>query len=129
MVGLVRQKIKQKAGIGKAMRETECDAYGENLVKATLPGAGWTLHHDAINLQVHRVATQSGMIGTMEVEDYFLRKLQEIAIQPESAMPFLGKKLRGHVPDKRHTGIASSKRPAGVDQFTEVKVIHNGAVH
>jgi hypothetical protein len=128
LVGLVGQKIRQKAGRGMSIRETECDAYGENLVKATLPGAGWTLHHDAINLQIHRVARQSGMVSTMEVEEYFLRRLQESAINPDSAMPLLGKQLRGYVPDGRQTGIASSKRPAGVDQFTEVKVIHSGAV-
>jgi hypothetical protein len=43
-------------------------------------------------------------------------------------MPLLGKQLRGYVPDGRQTGIASNKRPVGVDQFTEVKVIHSGAV-
>jgi hypothetical protein len=59
LVGLVGQTIRQKAGRGKSVRETECDAYGENLVKATLPGAGWTLHHAAIKLQIHRVARQS----------------------------------------------------------------------
>jgi hypothetical protein len=68
------------------------------------------------------------MVSTMEVEEYFLRGLHESAINPDSAMPLLGKKLRGYVPDGRQTGIASSKRPAGVDQFTEVKVIHSGAV-
>ena len=35
---------------GKRTRETECDAYGENLVKATLPGGGWVYHHNGINL-------------------------------------------------------------------------------
>ncbi len=54
--------------------------------------------------------------------------LQESAIQPDSAMPLLGKQLRGYVPDGRQTGIASSKRPAGVDQFTEIKVIHSGKI-
>ena len=39
LVGLVGQAIRQKAGRGMSVRETECDAYGENLVKATLPGA------------------------------------------------------------------------------------------
>jgi hypothetical protein len=73
LIGLVGQKIRPKARRGMNVRETECDAYGENLVKATLPGAEWTLHHDEINLQVHRVARQSGMVNTMEVEDYFLR--------------------------------------------------------
>jgi hypothetical protein len=38
--GLVGQKIRQKAGRGMSVRETECDVFGENLVKATLPGAG-----------------------------------------------------------------------------------------
>ena len=86
-----------------SVRETECDAFGEKLVKAALPGAGWTLHHDAINLQIHRVARQSGMVSTMEVEEYFLRRLQESAINPDFAMPLLGKQLRGYVPDGRQT--------------------------
>jgi hypothetical protein len=38
LVGLVGQKIRQKARRGKTARETECDAYGKNQVKATLPG-------------------------------------------------------------------------------------------
>ncbi len=43
-------------------------------------------------------------------------------------MSLLSKKLKGYVPDGHHTGIACGKYPAGVDQFTKVKVIHNGAV-
>ncbi len=43
-------------------------------------------------------------------------------------MPLLSKNLKGYVPDGRQTGIANIKYPAGVNQFTEVKVIHNGAV-
>jgi hypothetical protein len=39
LVGLVGEMIRQKAGRGMTVRETECDAFGENLVKATLPGA------------------------------------------------------------------------------------------
>jgi hypothetical protein len=39
LVGLVGQTIRQKAGRGMPVRETECDAYGKNLVKTTLPGA------------------------------------------------------------------------------------------
>ena len=39
LVGLVGQTIRQKAGRGTSMRETECNAFGENLVKANLPGA------------------------------------------------------------------------------------------
>jgi len=72
----VGQYIRQKEGGGKKDRETEYDTYGENLVKATLLGAGWTLHHDAINLQVHRIARQTGMVSNMEVEDFFFRRLQ-----------------------------------------------------
>ena len=75
LTGLVRQYIQQKVGGGRKDRETECDAYGENLVKATLPGAGCTLHHDAVNIQVHRIARQSGMVSSMEVEDVFMRRL------------------------------------------------------
>jgi len=57
-----------------------------------------------------------------------LRKLNESAIIPNNSMPLLNKHLKGYVPDGRRTGIASIKHPAGVDQLTEVKVIHNGTV-
>ncbi len=67
--------------------ETECDAYGENLIKATLPGARWALHHDAFNLQVHRIARQPGKTSPMEVEDLFMRKLGESVIILDNSMP------------------------------------------
>ena len=126
--GMVGQKILQKLGRGgRSQRETICDAFGENLVKATLPG-GWTYHHDGINVQLHRIFRQAGMTIDMEVEDSFLRKLRETAINPVTIVPLLSKNLEGYVPDGRQTGIANGKYPAGIDQFTEVKVIHNGTV-
>ena len=122
------RQIRQKTGRGKDVRDTECDAYGENLVKATLSGARWTLHLAAINLQVHMIAKQSGMNSSMEVGDFFMRRLGESAIIPDNNMPLLSKHLKGYVPDGRQTRVASSKHPAGIDQSTEVKVIHSGAV-
>jgi hypothetical protein len=119
---------RQRARRGKEVRETKCDAYGENLIKATLLGAGCALHHDAINLQVHRIAKQSGMVSSMEVEEFFTRRLSESAIIPDSNMPLINKHLKVYVPDGSQTGIASSKHPTRVDQFTEIKVIHNGTV-
>jgi hypothetical protein len=101
LVGLVGRQIRQKAGRGKDVRDTECDAYGENLIKATLPGARWTLHHDAINLQVRRTARQSGMTSSMEVGDFFMRRLSESAIISDNSMPLLSKHLKGYVPDGR----------------------------
>ncbi len=68
------------------------------------------------------------MVSSMKVEDLFIRRLSESAIIPDNNMPLLGKHLKGYVPDGRHTGIPSSKHPAGVDQFMEVKVIHSGKV-
>ena len=68
------------------------------------------------------------MVTDMEVEDYFLRKLRETTISPARYMPLLRKHLKGYVPDGHQTGIACGKYPAGVNQFTEVKVIHSGAV-
>ena len=127
-MGLVGRQIRKKAGRGKDVRETESYAYGENLIKETLPGARWVLHHDAINLQVHRIARQSGMTSSMEVGDFFMRRLNESAIISGNNMPLLSKHLKGYVPDGRQTGIASSKHSAGIDQFTEVKVIHCGTV-
>ena len=84
---------------GRQSRETECDVFGENLVKATLLGGGWTYHHNGINLQLHRISRQSGMVSDMEVEDYFLRKLRETAINPAQSVPLLSKHLKGYVPD------------------------------
>ena len=68
------------------------------------------------------------MTSDLEIEDYFLRKLKETAVNPSQNVPLLSKNLRGYVPDGRQTGIANSKYPAGVNQFTKVKVIHSGAV-
>jgi hypothetical protein len=44
------------------------------------------------------------------------------------SVPLLSKHLKGYVPDGHQTGIACRKYPVGVNQFTEVKVIHNGTV-
>ena len=119
----------QKSGRrGRRNRETECDVYAENLVKGTLPGGGWTYHHNGINLQLHKIFRQSGMCSDIEMEDYFLRRLKETAINPEQYVPLLSRNLKGYVPDGQHTRIACGKYPAGVNKFTEVKVIHSGAV-
>jgi len=114
--------------MGRRSRENTCDAYGENLVKATLTGGGWTHLYDGINLQLHKIFRQSGMVSDMEVEDFFLRKLRETAINPALSMPLLSRNLKGYVPDGHQTGIACGKYPAGVNQFTEVKVIHSGTM-
>ncbi len=98
---MVGQTIRQKADRGKKDREIECDAYGENLVKATLHGAGWTLQHDAINLQVHMIASQSDMVSNMEVDDLFLCRLQESALTLDNNVPLLSKHSKGYVPDGR----------------------------
>ena len=74
------------------------------------------------------IAKLSRMVNSMEVGDFFMRKLNESAIILDNIMSLLSKHLKGYVPDGRHTGIASSKHPVGVDQLTEVKVIHSGAV-
>jgi hypothetical protein len=68
------------------------------------------------------------MTSDMEVEDYFLKKLREMAINPDEIVPLLSKNLRGYVPEGHQTGIANSKYPAGVNHFTEIKVIHSGTV-
>jgi hypothetical protein len=64
----------------------------------------------------------------MEVEDLFIRMLRQSAVQPTNQVPLLNKQLKGYVPDGRQPGIASARHLGGVDQFTEVKVIHNGSV-
>jgi hypothetical protein len=44
-------------------------------------------------------------------------------------MSLLNKHLEGYVPDGRQIGIACNTFLAGIDQFTEAKVIHGGTVH
>ena len=68
------------------------------------------------------------MCNDMEAKDYFLRKLRETAINPTQYVPLLSRNLKGYVPDGHKIGIACGKYPAGVNQFTEVKVIHSGTL-
>jgi len=49
LTGLVGFDIKHKSEGGRDNIRIACDAYGENLVKAILPGSGWIYYHDAIN--------------------------------------------------------------------------------
>jgi hypothetical protein len=85
-------------------------------------------HQDGINLQLHRIFLQSGMASDVEVEDYFLRKLRETAINPVLFVPLLSRSLKGYVPYGHQTCITNGKYPTGIDQLTEVKVIHSGTV-
>jgi len=103
--GLGGHPILQKFGWkGRLNPETECDVYGETLVKATLLGGGLTYHHNGINLQLHKIFRQSGMVSDMEVEDYFLRKLRETSINPTLFVSLLSRNLKGYVSDGHHTG-------------------------
>jgi hypothetical protein len=76
------QTIQQKSGGGREDRISTCDPFGENLVKATLLGSGWTYYHNEINSQIHMIIRQKGMVSQLEIEDYFIRKLQGMAITP-----------------------------------------------
>jgi hypothetical protein len=49
------------------------------------------------------------MISQLEIEDYFIRKLQGMAILTDFEVPILSKHLKGYVPDGRQLGIASNK--------------------
>ena len=105
-------------GGGRPDRQTLCDAYGENLAKATLPGSGWTYHHDSIILQIHKIARQSRLFNEREIEDYFMRRLQKNVVLTNNYVPLLSKHLKGYVPDARQIGIACNKFPTGIDQLT-----------
>ena len=61
--GLEGQNIQRKSGGGREDRISTCHPYGENLVKATLPGSDWTYHHDEMNCQIHKIIRQSGMVS------------------------------------------------------------------
>ena len=53
----------------------------------------------------------------MEIEDNFMRKLQESAVSNNGFLPLLIRHLKGYVPDGRQTGIACNKYLASIDQF------------
>jgi hypothetical protein len=54
---------------------------------------------------------QSRMVNRMEVEDYFIRKLQIMNISQHNSLPILSTHLKGHVPDEMQLGIAWNKFP------------------
>jgi hypothetical protein len=60
-------------------------------------------HHDGINLQLHKIFTQLGMTSDLEIEDYFLRKLKETAINSGQHVLLLSRNLKGYVPNGRQT--------------------------
>ena len=74
------------------------------------------------------IIRQSGMVSQVEIEDYFIRKLQGMAVTPSESVPILCKHLKGYVTDGRQLGITCNKFLDGIGQFTEVKVIHNGTL-
>ena len=79
-------------------------------------------------MQIHMFIQQSGMISQLKIEDYLIRRLQGMVISSDFAVPILIKHMKGYVLDGLQLGISSQKFPAGIDQLTEVKVIHNGTV-
>jgi hypothetical protein len=89
--------IQRKARGGIDDMVVECDPYGESLVKASLLGLGWTYHHDEVNDQIHMIIEQYGMVSQIEIEDYFIRKLQGMAITTNDSVPILGKHLSGGI--------------------------------
>ena len=97
-------------------------------MEAKLPGSGWTYHYDAINNVIHKIIRQSGMESQLEIEDYFIKKVREMAFSPKNTVPIMKKHLRGYIPDGRQLGIACGKFTAGIDHFTEVPVIHSGTI-
>jgi len=97
--GLEGHAIPQKVGGGRDEKKSLCDPFGENLVKATLSGSGWTYHHNEINGQIHRIIIQSSMVSQMEIEDYLVRKLKGMAVTPNEPVPILSKHLGGYVLD------------------------------
>ena len=113
-------------GGGRDDKATLCDAHGENLVKATLPGSGRTYHHDEINQQIHMIIRQSGMTSELEIEHCFTKKLQGMVVSTDISVPILINHLKGYVPNGRQWRIACITFQEGIDQFTKVKVIHNG---
>ena len=57
------------------------------------------------------------MSSDMEIEDCFMRILQDSVVSNNIYMPLLSKHLKGHVPDGIQTGIASNKFQAGSEQI------------
>jgi len=62
------------------------------------------------------------MTSDMEIEDYFMRKLNESAVLNNGSLPLQSQHLKGYVSDGRQSGIACNKFPAGIDQFTKPRL-------
>jgi hypothetical protein len=79
--------MRYRSGDNRLDIETRCDAYGENLVHATLLGFCWTYHHYAINIHLRKIARQFiGMANDTKIEDYFLRKQDENVISSTNSI-------------------------------------------
>ena len=112
---LVVLDIRKKSGGGREDNRVECDAYGENLAKATLPGSGWTCHHDAINNVIDKIIRQFGMESQLKIEDYFINKVRGMAVSPENTVPIMNTHLKGYTSDGRQLGFACGTFPVGID--------------
>ena len=95
--GLEGLDIQHMSGEGRDDMKMTCDPFGENLVKATLPGARWTYHHDEVNQQIQKMVRQSRMVSQMKIEDFFIRKMQGMVISPDNTVPILNKHLKEYV--------------------------------
>ena len=80
------------------------EPFGENSVKAALLGSGRTYHYDEINNQIHKIIKQSCKVSQLKIEDYFIRKLQGMAVTPSESAPILNTHLKGYVPYGRQLG-------------------------
>ncbi len=71
---------------------------------------------------------KSNTVNQMEVvDDNFIRKLKGMANTPNESVPVLIKHLNEGVRPGQEAGITCNKFHGGIDKFTEVKYIHNGA--
>ena len=82
IAGLVGQTVREKAGPGKPDRLTVCDAHGESLAKAVVPGGNQSHHHDAVNQAISWVCQTAGISASMEVTDHFTTVASSEIVQP-----------------------------------------------
>jgi hypothetical protein len=55
------------------------------------------------------------MESQLEIEDYFINKVREMAVSPENTVPIHSKHMKGYIPDGRRLGIPRGNFPAGID--------------
>ena len=80
-LGVESPVSRQLTGRQIGTTDRRCDAYGHQLCLATLPGGGWTTHHDSLVSTIIRDVRSAGMDAVEEPRGIFVRALPQVTLQ------------------------------------------------